>query len=99
MPHLVPHEWGVVSYFFWSSEHRKCVLKQISASAFDRGPDSADKPRVKCAKTSAEKKTAGTLAVEKHRPLMNKLKGAERGRLRRRAAELLYGREAASPGR
>jgi hypothetical protein len=54
---------------------------------------------VKAAKPTAEKKTAGTLAVEKHRPLMNKLSTADRQRLRQRAAELLYGHEAAAPGR
>ena len=48
-----------------------------------------DKQNVKAAK-----KTPGTLAVEKHRPLMNKLTDAQRQRLRQRAAELLYGREA-----
>ena len=54
---------------------------------------------MKAAKPAAEKKTAGTLAVEKHRPLMNKLEAAERRRLRQRAAELLYGHPAAAPGR
>jgi hypothetical protein len=46
-----------------------------------------------------EKKTAGTLAVEKHRPLMNKLSDTDRRRLRRRAAVFLYGNETASAGR
>jgi len=54
---------------------------------------------VKAAKPTAEKKTSGTLAVEKHRPLMNKLSEATRRRLRQRAAELLYGHEAAPPDR
>jgi hypothetical protein len=54
---------------------------------------------VKVAKKAGEKKTAGTLAVEKHRPLMNKLSETERRRLRRRAAELLYGRQTVSAGR
>ena len=49
---------------------------------------------VKTATTRREKKTSGTIAVEKHRPLMNKLTAVERRRLRLRAAELLYGREA-----
>jgi hypothetical protein len=35
-------------------------------------------------------KTSGTLAVEKHRPLMNKLTTAQRQRLRQRAAALLW---------
>ena len=54
---------------------------------------------MKAAKPAAEKKTPGTLAVEKHRPLLNKLSEAERRRLRTRAAELLYGHEAAASGR
>ncbi len=54
---------------------------------------------VKVAKPASEKKTSGTLAVEKHRPLMNKLSDAQRRRLRQRAAELLYGHEVASSGR
>ncbi|MBI2929904.1 MAG: hypothetical protein HYY24_29955 [Verrucomicrobia bacterium] len=54
---------------------------------------------MKTAKPAAEAKTPGTLAVEKHRPLMNKLTTAERRRLRRRAAELVYGREAVAPAR
>lgn len=58
-----------------------------------------DKHRVKAAKPAAEKKTPGTLAVEAHRPLLNKLTDAQRRRLRHRAAELLYGHEAAAPGR
>jgi hypothetical protein len=39
-------------------------------------------------KKIVEKKTPGTLAVEKHRPLMNKLTNAQRQRLRHRAADL-----------
>jgi len=54
---------------------------------------------VKTAKRAAEKKTSGTLTVEKYRPLVNKLTLAQRRRLRQRAAELLYGREALTPGR
>ena len=54
---------------------------------------------MKAVKKNVEKKTPGTLAVEKHRPLMNKLTGIQRQRLRHRAAELLYGREALAPGR
>jgi hypothetical protein len=51
---------------------------------------------VKAAKRVAQKKSAGTLAVERHRPLMNKLSGANRRRLHRRAAELLYGSKSVS---
>ena len=54
---------------------------------------------VKAAKSVLEKKTAGNLAVKRHRPLMNKLSDADRRRLRRRAAELLCGRETAPIGR
>jgi hypothetical protein len=46
---------------------------------------------VKTTKAVPEPKTPGTVAVEKHRPLMNKLTAAERRRLRQRAAELLAG--------
>ena len=50
-------------------------------------------------KKSDARKTPGTLAVEKHRPAMNKLTAADRQRLRQRAAVLLYGHEALAPGR
>lgn len=50
-------------------------------------------------KKNDAKKTPGTLAVERHRPAMNKLTPAARQRLRQRAAELLYGHEALAPGR
>ena len=66
---------------------------------FDMGGQEWDKQNVKAAKKIVEKKTPGTLIVEKHRPLMNKLTDAQRQRLRLRAAELLYGREALAPGR
>jgi Mlc titration factor MtfA (ptsG expression regulator) len=54
---------------------------------------------LKAVKKNVEKKTSGTLAVEKHRPLMNKLTNAQRQRLRHRAAELLNRREALASGR
>jgi hypothetical protein len=66
---------------------------------FDIRPRKEDKQTVKAVKKSVEKKTPGTLTVEKHRPLMNKLTDAQRQRLRQRAAELLYGREALASGR
>ena len=75
------------------------VRDVCATPVFDFGGAQWDKSVVKTAKTAAEKKTPGTVAVEKHRPLMNKLTVAERRRLRRRAAELLYGREALAPGR
>ena len=55
---------------------------------------------MKAAKKNGErKKTPGTVAVEKHRPLMNKLSNADRHRLRQRAAELLYGKKTLAPDR
>ncbi len=44
---------------------------------------------VKKAKPAQEPKTPGTVAVAKHRPLLNKLTGAQRRRLRHRAGALL----------
>jgi hypothetical protein len=55
--------------------------------------------RVKAAKPIVERKTRGTIAVEKHRPVMNKLTDAARRRLHQRAAELLYGYEAIAHSR
>ena len=66
---------------------------------FDFAARRCDKACVKAAKPAPEKKTPGTIAVETHRPAMNKLTEAERRRLRQRAAELLYGHEAAAPRR
>jgi len=54
---------------------------------------------MKVAKPTGERKTPGTVAVAKHRPLMNRLTTAERRKLRQRAAELLYGHEAVAAGR
>lgn len=54
---------------------------------------------MKAVKKIVAKKTPGTLAVEKHRPLLNKLTQAQRNGLRQRAAELLYGRETLASGR
>jgi hypothetical protein len=51
------------------------------------------------AKKTEVRKTPGTLAVEKHRPALNKLSAAGRQLLRQRAAVLLYGHEALTPGR
>ena len=44
---------------------------------------------MKTVKPVVEKKTPGTLIVEKYRPRMNKLTPAEREQLRQRAAELV----------
>jgi hypothetical protein len=54
---------------------------------------------MKPAKPIREKKSRGTIIVEEHRPAMNKLSPADKTRLRRRAAELLYGREILASGR
>ncbi len=58
-----------------------------------------DVSSMKEAKSASEPKTRGTVAVERHRPLLNKLNQAQRRRLRQRAAALLYGHDAPAPGR
>ncbi len=58
-----------------------------------------DMNSVKNLKPAPEPKTPGTVTVEKHRPLLNKLTEAQRRRLRQRAAALLYGHETPAPGR
>jgi len=55
----------------------------------DIGEQELHRKDVKSTKPTAKPATLGTLAVERHRPLMNKLSAAERRRLRQRAAELL----------
>lgn len=56
-----------------------------------------DTSTVKAAKSIvAEKKTPGTLIVEKYRPRMNKLTPAERQQLRDRAMQLAFGHESES---
>ena len=77
----------------------KVISLHLRFSRFDSAEPLWDKQGVKAVKPIVEKKTAGALAVERHRPLMNKLSDANRHRLRRRAAELLYGRETAPAGR
>jgi hypothetical protein len=49
-------------------------------------------------KPAPDRKTPGTVAVEEHRPLLNRLTETQRRRLRQRAASLLYGREAPDHG-
>jgi hypothetical protein len=68
-------------------------------SRVDEAGETWDMNRVKHSKTASEPKTPGTVAVEKHRPLLNKLTEAQRRRLRQRAATLLYGHEAPAPSR
>ncbi len=48
------------------------------------------KPKKPLANTP-QKKTPGTVAVEKYRPAMNKLTDAERGKLMARAMVTIYG--------
>ncbi len=48
------------------------------------------KPK-KTAASAPEKKTSGTVSVEKYRPAMNKLTDAERERLMARAMITIYG--------
>lgn len=54
---------------------------------WDTSPVKVDKP------IAAEKKTPGTLIVEKYRPRMNKLTPAERQQLRDRAMQLAFAHE------
>lgn len=68
-------------------------------TAVDYSSQKWDMNSVKNLKPAPETKTPGTVAVEKHRPLLNKLSEAQRRRLRQRAAALLYGHEAPAPGR
>ena len=51
---------------------------------------------VKHMRPAREPKTKGTLTVEQHRPVMNKLNDAERQQLMRAGMELVYGVPAAS---
>ena len=51
---------------------------------------------VKHMRPARESKTKGTLIVEQHRPVMNKLNDAERQQLMRAGMELIYGVPAAS---
>ena len=60
---------------------------------FDIGGQPWDKQNVKAAKKNVEKKTPGTLIVEKYRPRMNRLAAAGRQQLRNRARELVFGLE------
>jgi mRNA-degrading endonuclease toxin of MazEF toxin-antitoxin module len=67
------------------------ITRQNRGNEFDIGSSPQHKQSVKAVKKTDARKTPGTLAVEKHRPLMNKLTVARRQHLRQRAAELLYG--------
>ena len=50
---------------------------------------------VKLMRPAREPKTKGTLIVEQHRPVMNKLTDADRQQLMRAGMELIYGTPAA----
>jgi hypothetical protein len=52
---------------------------------------------MKAAKPKKERKSPGTLIVEKYRPAMNKLTAAERERLLERAMQIAYGDAPLSP--
>jgi hypothetical protein len=57
----------------------------------DTGALAAHFVAVKRAIPVRERKTRGTLIVEQHRPMMNKLTDAERQRMMRAGMELIYG--------
>jgi hypothetical protein len=59
----------------------------------------AEEGKVKKLKRFSHPKTPGTIAVQTHRPRLNKLTELQRRQLRRRAARLLYENEAPAPGR
>lgn len=64
---------------------------------FDTLHYKCDKQAVKTSKaTVAERKTRGTLIVEKYRPRLNRLTPTERQRLRNRAMQLAFGHESES---
>ena len=52
---------------------------------------------MRTAKPTKERKSPGTLAVEKYRPRMNKLTATERERLLERAMQIAYGDAPLSP--
>ena len=73
---------------------RRC---RTCRAGFDFAPALWDTSTVKADKAAvAEKKTPGTLIVEKYRPRMNKLTPAERQQLRDRAMQLAFGHESES---
>ena len=51
---------------------------------------------MKVAKPTVEKKTPGTLIVEKYRPRLNNLTAAQRQQLRNRAMQIAFGHESES---
>ena len=63
---------------------------------FDIGGQEWDKQNVKTVKPVAEKKTPGTLIVEKYRPRLNKRTPAQRQQLRNRAMQIAFGHESES---
>ncbi len=65
----------------------------------DYAPPRWDMTRVKNPIPAPEPKTPGTVTVEKHRPMLNKLTEVQHRRLRQRAVALLCGHEAPAPGR
>src|SRR5437868_6145384 len=98
-PHDQPHGRGQAPHGRISLPHGRTFRRKLSLHLhFDFKYGKWHKKDMKGHKPPREKKSQGAIAVEKHRALMNKLSDAERRRLRRRAAELLYGREAIASG-
>jgi len=67
------------------------VINFVPNRHVDRGAGTAHFVAVKYMRPAREPKTKGTLIVEQHRPVMNKLTDAERQQLMRRGMELIYG--------
>ncbi len=67
-----------------------------SKREFDFSTHKENKQIVKVAKPATEKKTPGTLIVEKYRPRLNKLTPGERQQLRNRAMQIAFGNESES---
>ena len=74
------------------------MLRLPSRAGIDARPDPVQSDSAKSMKKSAakakEKKTPGTIAVEKYRPKMNKLTDAEREKLLAQAMVTIYGQPA-----
>ena len=76
----------------WSIGYNVAGLKQQNpGERVDILPGTAQVKTVKRSKSSREQKTKGTVIVEEHRPLMNKLTDAERQKLMKAGYELIYG--------
>ena len=67
-----------------------CPVLPVAAQPLRMHPCGVSKPKKPNA-SAPEKKTPGTVAVEKYRPAMNKLTDAEREKLMARAMVTIYG--------